>query len=109
MTDKKTKKIRKVKKVTPKTVKSTTVEKDPHEIIQNFQKLIIEADNYKGNDYNQFLTRIKKEGPLMLGITKAILEELEKSIKALGQAQTQVLQLTQKLEELKGDHGMLKK
>ncbi|SVC64678.1 uncharacterized protein METZ01_LOCUS317532 [marine metagenome] len=50
----------------------------------------------------------------MLGITKAILTELEKSIKALAQAQTKVLQLDQELEGLKkidgtAIHGMLKK
>ena len=118
MTNKKTKKVKKVKKITPKTVKSDKVERDPHEIIQRFQKLLVEADNFPRADsdtsYKQFWLGLRKEGPEMLGITKAILTELEKSIKALAQAQTKVLQLDQELEGLKKIdgttiHGMLKK
>ena len=119
MTDKKTKKTRKVKKVTPKTVKSVSKERDPHEIIQRFQQLLVEADNFPratdDTSYKQFWLGLRKEGPEILGITKAVLTELEKSIKAYNQAQTLVLQLTQELEELKnkdgadGIHGMMRK
>ena len=113
MTSKKTKKVKKVKKITPKTVKSVSQERDPHEIIQKFQKLLVEADNFPratdDNSYKQFWLGIRKQGPEVLGIMKAILTELEKSIKALSQAQTQVLQLTQELEELKGVRGTLRK
>lgn len=119
MTNKKTKKVKKVKKITPKTVKSDKVERDPHEIIQRFQKLLVEADNFPRADsdtsYKQFWLGLRKEGPEILGITKAVLTELEKSIKAYNQAQTLVLQLTQELEELKnkdgadGVHGMMRK
>ena len=113
MTNKKTKKVKKIKKITPKTVKSVSQERDPHEIIQKFQKLLVEADNFPratdDNSYKQFWLGIRKQGPEVLGIMKAILTELEKSIKALSQAQTQVLQLTQELEELKGVRGTLRK
>lgn len=113
MTTKKTKKVKKIKKITPKTVKSVSQERDPHEIIQKFQKLLVEADNFPratdDNSYKQFWLGIRKQGPEVLGIMKAILTELEKSIKALSQAQTQVLQLTQELEELKGVRGTLRK
>ena len=82
-------------------------------IIQKFQNLLVEADNFPratdDNSYKQFWLGIRKQGPEVLGIMKAILTELEKSIKALSQAQTQVLQLTQELEELKGVRGTLRK
>ena len=102
-----------------KTVKSVSKERDPHEIIQRFQQLLVEADNFPratdDTSYKQFWLGLRKEGPEILGITKAVLTELEKSIKAYSQAQTLVLQLTQELEELKnkdgadGVHGMMRK
>ena len=114
-----TKKTRKVKKVTPKTVKSTSLARDPHEIIQNFQKLLMTADNFgKPNvdtDYKQFWLGLRKNGPDMLGITKAILTELEKSIEVLNATQTMLKQAEQKVEELTskdgapGIHGMMRK
>ena len=110
-----TKKTRKVKKVTPKTTKKTAVVRDPHKIIQDFQNLLIEADNYKGDDYKKFWTGLKKHGPMMLGISKAILTELEKSIEVLNATQTMLKQAEQKVEEFKdtdgapGVHGMMRK
>jgi hypothetical protein len=115
-----TKKTKKVKKVaTPKTVKSTPLARDPHEIIQNFQKLLMTADNFgKPNvdtDYKQFWLGLRKNGPDMLGITKAILTELEKSIEVLNATKNMLAQAEQKLEELKikdgspGVHGMARK
>jgi len=111
-----TKKTKKVKKVaTPKTVKKTDVGKDPHKIIQDFQNLLIEADNYKGDDYKKFWAGLKEHGPMMLGISKAILTELEKSIEVLNATQTMLKQAEQKVAELKdndgapGVHGMMRK
>ncbi len=110
-----TKKTKKVKKVaTPKTVNKEVV-KDPHEIIQNFQNLLVEADNYKGGDYKMFWEGIREHGPMMLGISKAILTELEKSIEVLNATQTMLKQAEQKVEEFKdadgspGIHGMMRK
>jgi|TARA_B110000438_G_C15505587_1_gene517570 hypothetical protein len=95
MTNKKTKNV---KKVTPKSVKSVIQERDPHEIIQNFQKLLMTADNFgKPNvdtDYKQFWLGLRKNGPDMLGITKTILTELERSIEALQQSRIQIAKLT---------------
>ena len=110
-----TKKTKKVKKVaTPKTVNKNVV-RDPHKIIQDFQNLLIEADKYKGDDYKKFWTGLKKHGPMMLGISKAILTELEKSIEVLNATQTMLKQAEQKVEEFKdadgspGVHGMMRK
>jgi hypothetical protein len=75
--------VKKVKKVTPKTVKSTKVVKNPAEIIKSFQELIGDAERFNGTSYKRFHRGILKHGPEMLGITKAILEELEKAIKVI--------------------------
>jgi hypothetical protein len=110
-----TKKTKKVKKVTPKAVNKTDVVRDPHKIIQDFQNLLIEADNFKGDDYKTFWERLREHGPMMLGISKAILTELEKSIEVLNTTQTMLKQAEQKVEEFKdadgspGIHGMMRK
>ena len=103
------KKTKTVKKVTPKTAKSTTVEKDPHDIIMNFQNLLIDADNFpratNDKSYEQFWLGLRKHGPEMLGITKAILSELEKSIKLLKQSQIKEAQGSIELDDLKLSMG----
>ena len=77
------KKQKKIKKVKVQKINPKPAVKNPADIIRTFQDLIKDADSYTGKDYKKYWEGLKKTGPEMLGITKAILEELEKAIKTI--------------------------
>ena len=84
------KKQKTIKKVKVKKINPKPTVKNPADIIRTFQDLIKDADNYTGKDYKKYWEGLKQSGPEMLGITKAILEELEKAIKTINELQTKV-------------------
>ena len=48
------------------------------EAIKNFQQKLMDADNFKGGtkpDYKEFWLTMRKEGPMILNVTKHLYEE----------------------------------
>ena len=84
------KKQKKIKKVKVQKINPKPAVKNPADIIRTFQDLIKDADSYTGKDYKKYWEGLRKTGPEMLGITKAILEELEKAIKTINELNSKI-------------------